>query len=73
MGKTLIKSDIEKGAISKWGVYYDGSGGYALSKLGAQEIYTMMLKWTPWVLFDAKPVLNADQVLESMKKAAASG
>jgi hypothetical protein len=66
----MVKADIESGTLSKWGVYYDGSSGYAISKLGPQEIYTMMLKWAPHVIFDAKPVLNADQVIESMKKAA---
>ena len=56
--------------ITSWGIYCDASGGYAFSKLSQQDLYTMVLKWSPYVMFDAKPVLGVDQVIESMKKAA---
>ena len=43
------------------------------SKLSQQDLYTMMLKWSPYVQFDAKPVLGVEKVIEAMKKAAESG
>ena len=66
----MIKADLEAGTISSWGIYSDASGGYAFSKLGQQDLYTMLLKWSPYVVFDAKPVLGVEKVIESMKKAA---
>lgn len=68
----MVKADIESGALTSWGIYHDASGGYAFSKLKPNELYTMILKWSPFVMFDAKPVLNADQAIESMKKAVES-
>ena len=69
----MVKADLESGTLTSWGIYSDASGGYAFSKLNQQDLYTMMLKWSPYVMFDAKPVLGVEKVIESMKKAAESG
>jgi len=68
----MVKADMAAGVITKWGICYDASAGYAFSKLSPQELYTALLKWMPYVEFDVKPVLNVDQVIESIKKAAAA-
>jgi len=68
----MVKADMKSGAITGWGVCYDASAGYAFSDLSPQELYTVMLKWMPYVDFDVKPVLDVDQVIESIKKAAAA-
>ena len=69
----MVKANLESGMITNWGIYSDASGGYAFSKLSQPDLYTMVLKWSPYVMFDAKPVLGVEEVLESMKKAAESG
>jgi len=68
----MVKADMKSGAITGWGICYDASAGYAFSDLSPQELYTVMLKWMPYVDFDVKPVLDVDQVIESIKKAAAA-
>jgi len=65
----MIKQDMEAGNLSEWGVYSDASGGYALSKLGSKDLYTMVLKWSPYVMFDAKPCLGVEATVEALKKA----
>jgi hypothetical protein len=66
----MIKKDMEAGNLTGWGVYSDGSGGYAFTKLGSKELYAMILKWSPYVMFDAKPVLGVEETIEALKKAA---
>jgi hypothetical protein len=66
----MIKDDLKSGNLTKWGTTYDGSEGYAFSKLGVKELYTMLMKWSPYVEFDVKPVLNVDEVIESIKSLA---
>jgi len=68
----MVKADMKSGAITAWGVCYDASVGYAFSELSPEDLYTTMLKWMPYVVFDVKPVLDVDQVIESIKKAAAA-
>ena len=51
----MVKADMEAKSITKWGMCYDASEGYAFSKLGVQELYTLLAKWTPYVEFDVKP------------------
>ena len=68
----MVKADLKTGAFTDWGVCYDGSAGYGFSELSEQDLYEAMLKWMPYVEFDVKPVLDVDQVIESMKKVAAA-
>ena len=69
----MVKKDLEAGILTSWGIYSDANGGYTFSKLGQQDLYTVLLKWSPYVMFDAKPVLGVEKVIESMKKAAEMG
>ena len=64
----MIKQDLEKGVLTDWGMYMDGSGGYGVSELSPKDIYSIVLKWATYCSFDAKPVLNTDEVIESAKK-----
>ena len=67
-----IKADLKAGKITEWGNCYDGSGGYALSELSVTDLFSYLGTWMPYVEFDVKPVLTADQSIESIKKAAAA-
>ncbi len=68
----MVKADMKTGVLTDWGVCYDAAIGYAFSELSAQDLYEAMLKWMPYVEFDVKPVLDVDQVIESIKKVAAA-
>jgi hypothetical protein len=66
----MVKADMKAKRFTKWGVCYDASEGYVFSDLGVQELYTVLMQWSPYVEFDVKPVLDVDQVIESVKKLA---
>ncbi len=68
----MVKADLKTGALTDWGMCYDQSAGYAFSELSEQDLYGVLRKWMPYVKFDVKPVLDVDQVKESIKKAAAA-
>ena len=69
----MVKDQISAGIWTKeWGLCYDGSGGYAFSELSVSDIYGALSQWIPNVEFDVKPVLTADQAIESLKKVAAA-
>ena len=67
----MVKADLEAGVIKDWGICGDASCGYAFSELSAEDLYTALLKWMPYINFDIKPVLNVNQTIESIKKSAA--
>jgi hypothetical protein len=66
-----LKAMIDSGEIMDFGEYYDGSGGYIIGKGDDADLYANLIKWWPYVDFDAKPVLTIDQVIEATNKAVA--
>ncbi len=68
----MVKAGLKTGAFTDLRVCYDASAGYAFSELSEQDLYETMLKWMPYMEFDVKPVLDVDQVIESIKKVAAA-
>jgi hypothetical protein len=68
----MVREEIKSGLILDWGEYCDGSGGYAIGEGDdITELYVGLIKWWPYVDFDAKPVLTIDQVIESTNRVAA--
>ena len=67
----LVKADIKSGAIRDWGMCSDASGGYSFAETDEKTLNTTILRWMPYVVFDIKPVLSVDQIIESIKRAAA--
>ena len=67
----LVKAELKTGGLSDWGMCSDASGGYAFAETDEKTLHTTILRWMPYVIFDIKPVLTADQIIESIKKAAA--
>ncbi|NMC34859.1 MAG: hypothetical protein GYA36_20760 [Veillonellaceae bacterium] len=60
------KSLLDSGLILDWGEYCDGSGGYTTCEGDdITELHASLIKWWPYVEFDAKPVLTIDQVIRS--------
>ena len=67
----LVKADLKSGALSDWGMCSDASGGYAFAETDEKSLYATILNWIPYVSFDIKPVLTVDQIIDSIKRAAA--
>jgi hypothetical protein len=57
------KADLAKGIHTDWGLAADGSRGYALSEGTEQEIFAALGQFTPYILFNATPVLSVDDVI----------
>ena len=67
-----VKADIQTGRMKDWGMCCDASGGYTIIEAASEtDLYTSLLKWIPYVDFDAKPVLTVDETIGSIKKATA--
>ena len=68
----MVKEEIATGEIIDWGEYCDVSGGYTICEANdVTELYGGLMKYWPYVDFDAKPVLTIDQVIEATNKAVA--
>ena len=64
-----IKAQMASGQIKDYGEYFDGSGGYAIAEgKDITLLYGALMEFTPYVEFDAKPVLTIDQVMDWTKK-----
>jgi hypothetical protein len=66
----MVRAGIKSGEILDWEEYCDGSGGYGIG-VGDDitDLYASLIKWWPYVGFDAKPVLNIDQVIQATDRA----
>jgi len=62
------KASLKSGKMIDWGSYFDASGGYCIAEGNESELFDQLLKWYPYITFDAKPVLNVDQVIGAIKK-----
>ena len=73
-----VRADLKSGALADWGVCSDPKGcsdsseGYMLAETDENTLTTTIRKWSPYVIFDIKPVLTVDQTIASMKQAAAA-
>jgi len=63
------KASLKSGKIIDWGSYCDASGGYCIAEGNESELFYQLLKWYPYISFDAKPVLSVEQVIEAIRKA----
>ena len=57
----MVKADLKSGKLADWGVYCNGFSGYCLIEGTETDVTSTLLKYMPHVLFDVKPVINADQ------------
>ena len=67
----MVKTNLKSGQLLDWDEYGDMSGGYAIVERTGADLLTNPLKWIPYILFNAKPVLDVDQVIEAISKAVA--
>jgi hypothetical protein len=63
-----VRADLKSGALTDWGMCLDNSGGYAFAETDEKTLQATIMKWTPYINFDIKPVLTVDQTIDSMKQ-----
>ena len=69
----MTKADINAGKLKDWGMDAGASWGYGIMQEASEaEVFTDLLKWIPYIQFEVTPVLTVEQVVESIKKAAAA-
>lgn len=62
-----VKKDLASGDLTDWGDCVDIGEGYCISELDELKLHTLVLKYAPFIIFDIKPVLTVDQVMESIQ------
>ena len=66
----MIKADMAAGCVKDWGMAAGLEGGYAIREEASEtDLTAALLKWTPYVNFEAKPILTVDQTIEAIQKA----
>jgi len=66
----MVKADMKGGKLKDWGMCNNGDSGYAIyEEANDADLFTRLLKWMPYVTFDAKPVLTVDESIAAIKKA----
>ncbi len=68
----MVKADLKSGMLTDWGHYCNGSNGYCIVEGTETDMVSFLLKYSPYILFDVKPVISADQTIEANKLAAQS-
>ena len=65
----MIKADLASGLLKDWGMFPGESCGYAISEpKSEEELAAFLMKFTPYVHFEVRPILSVDQTTRSMKK-----
>jgi len=67
-----LKAEKKAGLFTDWGVCCDGSSGYCLAETNEASLHSTLLKYQPYIIFNARPVLSIEQAIESIKKAVAA-
>ena len=67
-----VKNDFKAGIFKDWGNCSDLREGYCISELDEKMLDTAILKYVPYIIFDIRPVLTVDQVVESIQRAVAA-
>ena len=69
----MVKADMKAGLTKDWGASASGRGGYAIYEATSETaIGEALQKYRPYIVFDSvEPIITADQVIESFKKATA--
>jgi hypothetical protein len=69
----MVKADIAAGKIKDFGIAAGGGWGYAVREEASEaELFTALLKWSPFIGFEVTPVLTVEQAVESIMKVAAA-
>ncbi len=67
----MVKASLKFGEFTDWGVYVDINSGNCIGEGAEADAFASILKWTPYVIFDAKPALSVDQAIGEINKTVA--
>jgi hypothetical protein len=67
-----VRTDLQSGAFTGWGLCNDASGGYCLAEMDEKSLHATILKYIPYLIFDIKPVIPVDQAIDNVKQVAAA-
>jgi hypothetical protein len=67
-----VKAEQKAGLFKDWGSCVDSGSGYCIAESDEMSLQSQLLKYQPFIIFSIKPVLSADQTMESIKKAIAA-
>ena len=64
----MVKADLASGTMTDFGIRSGESSGYGITgDLSEVALNAWLLKWSPYVTFEANPVVDADQQLEALQ------
>jgi hypothetical protein len=67
-----VMAEKKAGLFTDWGACCDSHSGYCIAEGDEISLHSRLLKYQPHIIFSVKPVLSADQAIESIKKAVAA-
>ena len=68
----MVKQEMQAGTTKEWGCIPGEPRGYSIVEApNESDLAIGMMKWSPYLNFEVKPVLTLDQTIESFKKVAA--
>ena len=62
-----VKKNMASGELKMWGISSGGGNGYSISEQSAKEIFALIMKYTPYIKFEVKPMLSVDEMIDVMK------
>lgn len=67
-----VKADMNAGHFKEWGACCDSNSGYCIVDGDEVSLQSQILKYEPFIIFDIKSVLSADQTIEAIQRAVAA-
>ena len=63
-----VQEDLKSGKLKDWGVFAEGSEGYAIYEGNEIDLAMEVGKYTPFIEFEARMVLSVDQQMGLLQK-----
>ena len=67
-----VRAEQKAGLFKDWGSCADAGSGYCIAETDELSLQSQLLKYQPFIIFSVKPVLSAEQTMESIKRAIAA-
>ena len=63
----MTKKMLDEGQLTEWGVFADGSAGYAIGEGTEADMLKRTMSFIPYVKFHIHPILSVEQTAELVK------
>ena len=67
-----VRAEQKSGLFKERGACVDSGSGYCITDADEVSLHSHLLKYQMVIIFSIKPVLSADQTIESIKRAGAA-